>query len=308
MLVLAGCGGAVGSGVAVGKVGQQLSSHAHAGPQGSEVCALKDALAPKQGAEKDKPIEEKCDKELKADRVWNGSIHALSAYGDTLMAVSFGAGSEVVGQIESASAGAPPDAADAADGPEKAARDGAAALLDMLAKKEKKDDLGELVTRAGPHVKAICDGLPGYLDAQATGITDALKEAEKKRASPADRRCAAVEGSKPICVGDSPVDRVVYASTYGRLTKLKEAHTRARDGVAGFCAAHVKLEEAAKNGTLKDDETVTAIAEAVKSARGASAASAPPSETPAGETKPAEAKPAEAKPAEAKPAATEPKK
>ncbi len=274
ILILAGCGGAVGSGVAVGKVGRQLSTHALAVPQGGEVCALKDALAAQQGGEKDKPFETKCEKELKADRVYGGALMALAAYGETLETVAAGGGGETTGQIEAASAGAPPDASDAADGPEKAARDATAALLEELAKKEKKDDLGDVVTRAAPHVKAICDALPPYLDAQATGIGDALREAEKKRLSPADRRCGTLD-NRSICVGDTAVDKVVYASTYGRLTKLEQSHRRARDGALGFCAAHVKLEEAAKNGSLEDDETVTAIAEAVKSARGAAAPAAP---------------------------------
>ena len=278
--MVVGCGGAVGSGVSVGKIGQQLSVHAQAVPQGGEACALKDGLGQQQGAEK--PIDTKCEKELKTDRVWNGALLALAAYGDTLGTVAAGAGSDTSGQIEAAAAGAPPDAADAADGPEKAARDATAALLDQLAKKESKDDPADLIKRAAPHVKAICDGLPAYLDAQATGIGDALKEAEKKRISPNDRRCGTLD-NRSICVGDTAVDRAVYASTYGRLTRLEHSHRRARDEVAGFCAAHLKLEEAAKNGTLEDDATVTAIAEAVKSARGA----APAAAAPAADAKPA---------------------
>jgi len=280
ILAIAGCGGAIGSGVSVGKGGQQRAVHAPAGPQGGEACALKDALAAEQGPEK--PIDTKCEKELKADRVWNGALHALAAYGDTLGTVAGGAGSETSGQIEAAAAGAPADAADAADGPEKAARDASAALLEQLAKKEDKDDPADLIKRAAPHVKAICDGLPAYLDAQATSIGEALKEAEKKRISPNDRRCGTLD-NRSICVGDTAVDRAVYASTYGRLTRLEHSHRRARDGVAGFCAAHVKLEEAANKGTLEDDATVTAIAEAVKSARGA----APAAAAPAADAKPA---------------------
>src|SRR4051812_42898900 len=46
------CGGAVQSGVAVGKVGHGLSGYAHAVPQAAEVCALSEALAALPGSEK----------------------------------------------------------------------------------------------------------------------------------------------------------------------------------------------------------------------------------------------------------------
>ena len=67
-------------------------------------------------------------------------------------------------------------------------------------------------------------------------------------------------------------DRVVYASTFGHLAMLESNQAEARDAVNGFCAAHLKLEEAAAAGNLSKDATHSAVVDAIRSARGASAA------------------------------------
>ena len=61
------------------------------------------------------------------------------------------------------------------------------------------------------------------------------------------------------------VDRMVYASAFGQIATLESAHLEAHDAVAGFCAAHLKLEAAATAGTLSKDQTYADVVEAVKS-------------------------------------------
>ena len=126
---------------------------------------------------------------------------------------------------------------------------------------------------AAPHVKTICDGLGSYFEQALAGArrpTEGSRREAQDAAGPAlrdDERQAA------LCVSNSLVDRMVYASSFGRLATLEENHQDAGAAVGGFCAAHAKLSSAAEAGTLSDDETYKAIVDAVKEGRSSSASS-----------------------------------
>ena len=282
---LPACGGAVGSGMAVGRVGQHLSSRAGSVPQGAEVCSLKEALAAQPGV--DKPISDACSKAAKSDQLWRRSMVVLGAHGDTLESIAAGNNNDHAGQVEAALTGVKGSSwIDVEDGPEKAAREAVAQLVDQMAQNTAKGDLTKAVKDAAPHVKTICDGLIPYLDTQAKGFEDVGKEIEKKRVARTERRCTTIDG-KPFCVSYSSIDRVVYANAYGQLVALEAGHAEARDAAAAFCAMHKKLAEAAESGKLSDDATYTEIVEAVKSAQAAPAAP-PPADAkapPAGDAK-----------------------
>ena len=279
VVAIAGCGGATTSGVTVGRVGQGLSTHAHAVPQGAEVCAIKEALAAQPGAEK--PASETCSKAAKSDELWRRSMIVLAAHGDTLGAIASGNDAKTTGQLAAATTGVKgSNWIEVDEGSEKAAREAAAKLVEQMAGEANKDDLGKAVTEAAPHVKTLCDGLGKYLDAQAAGFDDALKEVEKKRAAHSDRRCTMLD-NRSVCVSDSGTDRVVYAHASSQLAGLASSHADARDALAAFCTAHQKLEEAAGKGTLSDDATNAAVIEAVRSSHRDRAATAAPSAPPA---------------------------
>src|SRR5262245_19584427 len=125
-----GCGGStVTSGAAVGRVGQELASHAQNVPQGAEVCALKEAAAAQPGAA-DKPIAETCGKQMNNDALWRRSMTVLAAYGETLDEVASGNGSESTGKIEAAETGIHGKDWIQVDGQaEQGARDAAAQLV-----------------------------------------------------------------------------------------------------------------------------------------------------------------------------------
>jgi hypothetical protein len=281
-LLMPACGGAVGSGAAVGKVGRGLSAHAQAVPQGAEVCAAKEALATPPGAA-EKPRSEACIKAQKSDELWRRSIIVLAAYGDMLETLASGESTDSAGQLEAAQTGVRgADWIDVEDGPEKAARTAVAQLVEQMSTSSSEGDLEKALKDAGPHVKTICDGLVPYLDAQARGLADIQAEAEKKRMSKSDRRCGSLD-NRSICVSDSAADQVVYANAIGSLAALERSHADAHDAVAGFCAAHKKLEEAAADGRLSKSETYAGIVDAVKSSRRAQDRAAPaaqPSEPP----------------------------
>jgi hypothetical protein len=278
-LAATACGGAVGSGVAIGKVGRGLSARADAVPQGSEVCALQDAIAAPGPSEK--PSSEVCKKTAKNDVLWRKSIIVLGAYGATLESVAGGSSGDQAGNVEAAGTGVQVGAWVEVDGaPEQAARDAVNTLITQLSASGSKD-LGRMIKDAAPHVKTICDGLTPYLEAQRKGFETVQKDAEKKRTTHTDRRCGSVD-TRSVCVSESVIDRMVYAEVYGRAASLEASHAEARDAVAGFCAAHKKVEDAAANGDLGKDKTVTDVVEALKSVR-----AAPP---------PADAKPAKGAP------------
>ena len=263
-LMTPACGGAVTSGVVVGKVGEDLSAQAKGAPQGATVCALQESLsAPTGGAEK--PTTEACGKAAKNDQLWHRSMLVLGAYGETLETLASGQGTDTTGQLEAAGTGVRGnDWVDVEGAPEQAARTAATQLVTQMSTNSSKGDLGETVKAAAPHVKTLCDGLTAYLEAQAKSLADIEKEAEKRRAARTERRCGALD-SRPVCVGDSMVDRMVYGSAFGQIAALESSHLEAHDAVAAFCAAHIKLEAAASAGTLSKDQTYLDVVEAVRS-------------------------------------------
>lgn len=258
------CGGAVASGVATGRIGQDVSAHAQAAPQGAEVCALKDALAA-PAAGPDKPTSDTCSKAVKSDALWRRAMVVLGAYSETLDGLAAGAKAETTGPLEAALTGVRgSDWIEVEDGPEKAAREAVAQLVEQIKSNASQGDLEKVVKAAGPQVKVICDGLDPYLDTQARALADIQKEIEKRRTTRNDRRCGMLD-TRSVCVSESVVDRVVYANAFGRLAALENSHLDARRAVAGFCAAHAKLVSAADKGELGDEKTYFEIVEAVKS-------------------------------------------
>jgi len=271
-LWLPACGGGVdASAAAVGKVGRTLSGHAQAVPQGAETCAVEKALSKAPDAKT--PESTACADALKSDQLWRGSMKVLAAYGQSMESLASGADAESTGAVEAALTGIDgPGWIDVEDAEEKAAADAAASLVDQMQKRTGDDDLESTVKAAAPHVKTICDGLGVYLDKHAEGLANLQKDLDEKRKTPLARRCAMMNGA-PLCVSDSLVDRLVYAGAFGRLATLEENHQDAGAAVAGFCAAHEKLNDAAEAGTLSDDETYAAIVDAVKSGRSSRASS-----------------------------------
>lgn len=262
-IALPACGGPTMSGVAVGRVGHGLSMHAQSVPRGAEVCAMQDALAG-SGAASEKPASEACARAAHNDLLWRRAMKVLAAYGATLEALAMGSGNESAGPVEGALSGVRSGEWIEVEGAaEKSARDAASQLATKLA--AGPSDLGALIKDASPNVKTLCDGLAGYLDAQGRGLAEVHKDIEKKRASRTDRRCGALD-SRPVCVSESVIDRMVYAQAFGQVTILEAGHVDAHNAVTGFCAAHKKLEEAANDGRLGKDRTTAEVVEAVKSA------------------------------------------
>ena len=273
LLFVAGCGGAVSSGVALGKVADNVGAQAASAPQGGELCLVKEGLAtPANAAEK--PMSEGCSNALKRDRMWRRAMLALAGYGDTVTELSSGEGDDHSGRAEAAATGIEGSDWVEVDSADSGARDAATALVTHVRDHAKDDDLEALVKGAAPHIKTLCDGLVPYLESQETGFADAQREVEKKRMAKIERRCGAID-NKTVCVGDSATDRVVYATTLGQLALAEGNAAEARAAVAGFCAAHVKLEEAAAAGNLKSDETTDAVISAIAGARKAPAPAAP---------------------------------
>jgi hypothetical protein len=69
--------------MAVGKVGQGLTSFASDVPQGMTVCAYKRALDDPRGKEKESALEA-CKAEGKSDELWRRAMGVLAAYGDNI--------------------------------------------------------------------------------------------------------------------------------------------------------------------------------------------------------------------------------
>jgi hypothetical protein len=271
-LMGAGCGGAVQSGVAVGRVGRGLGAQARTAPQGAEVCALQESLAALPGTEK--PMSEACGKAARSDLLWRRTMAVLAAYGQTLETLASGSGTVNAGKLEAALTGVGGGDSLAADGAaEQAARDGAVKLVQQMSSGSAGGDLSRAIKDAAPHVKAICEGLTTYLETTAKGFGEVEKEAEKKRASRGDRRCGSVSGAN-VCVGESPIDRMVYGNVFAQAGLLEATHLETRDSVASFCAAHRKAEQAANDGNLGKDQTYVDIVDAVKAAQRAPAAEA----------------------------------
>ncbi|HEY4121255.1 MAG TPA: hypothetical protein VGM56_25495 [Byssovorax sp.] len=275
MACLVGCGGAIASGAAVGKVGRDLGAHAQAAPQGAEVCALKEALAASPGGT-EKAMSEACTKQLAKDELWRRTIVVLGAYGETLDQVASGNRGDNTGKLEAARTGVQGNSwIQVEGGPETAARDAAGQLVELLSTKGGSDDAEGLVKEAAPHVKTICQGLVPYLDEQARAFGDVEKEIEKRRAAKSDHRCTTFE-NKSICVGESASDRVIYGEAFGQLVLAEHNHAETRGAVAGFCAAHERLADAASKGNLGDSATFKDVLDAVRT----SAHEAPPPPSP----------------------------
>ncbi len=257
----AGCGGAISSGVAVGKAGHGLAGHAGNVPDGALVCALQEALsAPPAG--NDKLPSDTCAKAVRADKLWRKSMIVLGAYGGTLESLAQGGGASA-GPMEAALTGVRGNTWIEGDGVDAAARDAAAALVNQMETAAHGGDLSKAIKDAAPHVKTLCDGLGTYLDAQVKALSDVERDVEKKRSTKGDRRCGTVD-SKSICVAESVIDRMLYANVYGQSVKLGAGHQEAREAVASFCAAHKKAEEAAADGRLGKDKTLTEVVEAAR--------------------------------------------
>jgi hypothetical protein len=269
-LLVPACSSTVQSGAAVGRVAGGLGSQSRTAPQGAEVCALTEALNALPGNEK--PIAEGCAKAEKSDMLWRRVMGVLSAYGQMLQTLASGSGGENAGKVEAALTGVSgPDWIQVDGAPENAAKDAAAALVKQMSEGAAGGDLGKAITNAAPHVKAICEGLVPALEADAKGFADVQKEAEKKRASRGDRRCGTVSGTN-VCVGESPIDRMVYGQVFAQGALLESVHQQTRDAVAGFCAAHKKLESAAAEGNLGKDQTYADVIAAIKDSRAAAPA------------------------------------
>lgn len=265
-LSLPACGGAVTSGVAVGKVGSSLQVHARSAPQGAEVCALQEALAAPQGGS-DKQLSDTCGKALKSDKLWRKALVVLAAHGSTLETLASGGNTDNAGALEAASTGVrEKNWVDVDSGAEQAARDAVYQLVKQMEDRTSGGDLGKAVKDAGPHVKTICDGLGSYLEGQVKSLGDIQKDAEKKHASRSDRRCAQLD-SRSVCVGESVIDRYVYANLFGQIAQMEGNHQETRETVGGFCAAHRKLEEAANDGRLSKDKTYAEVVDAVKASQ-----------------------------------------
>lgn len=266
LTLLPACGGAAATGGATGQIGRDVSAQAQVVPQGAEVCALKDAVATQAGGP-DKPLSDTCGKLVKSDRLWRRSMGVLGAHASALEALASGADGETTGPMEAALTGVQgPDWVDVEDGKEKAAREAVSELVKQLRNGAGGGELARAVKDAAPHVSTVCDGLVPYLKAQAQALGEIQKEIEKKRAARADRRCGTLD-NRSVCVGESILDRAVYANAFGRLASLEASHEDARQVVAGFCAAHRKLAEAAEKGALSDKKTYFDVVDAVRSAR-----------------------------------------
>ena len=268
-----GCGGgSMASGGAVGRLGSGLATHSRAVPQGAEVCAMQIAVSPPTPGAPEKPVSETCAKALNSDLLWRRSMIVLAAYAQKLESLASGEKPETAGQLEGTLTGVRGENwIDAEPGTEQSAKDAAAKLVSQMMDKETKRDFATTVKDAAPHVRALCDGLKSYLDAQATKFADLEQDMEKKRAAKSDRRCASVDG-KSICVSESVIDRVVYATTFSGLAMQTANHLEARDDVASFCAAHAKLE----GGDASKAETYAAVVDAVKAVPRASPPRAAP--------------------------------
>ena len=266
LLAIPACGGAAATGNAAGKMGRDVSARAQGVPQGAEVCALKDALATQTGGP-DKPLADTCGKALKSDELWQRSMVVLGAHADTLEALAAGGDAETTGPLEAALTGVQgPDWVDVEDGKEKAAREAVSEIVKQLRTSSANGELAKAVKDAAPHVTTVCDGLVPYLQSQAQALAEIQKDIEKKRTTRNDRRCGTLD-NRSVCVAESVIDRAVYANAFGRLAALEASHEDARQVVAGFCAAHRKLAEAAEKGGLSDKKLYFDIVEAVKSAR-----------------------------------------
>jgi hypothetical protein len=263
-VALSACGGSVvKSGAGVGTVAQGLAVHSDGAARNAEICLLKDAMASQAGGV-DKSMAETCVKAQKNDLLWRRSLQVLSLYGERLTAAASGEDAETSGKLEAALSGV--NGADWSDAEDQAARDAVVQLVGQMSAPSatSKLDLAKLVQEAAPPVKTLCTSLGSHFDAQLRDLTTIRKDVDKKSMSRAIRRCGTFE-TRPICVADTVVDRMVYAEVFARVVAIENGTYDAKDSVARFCAAHDKLAEAAQSGQIGKKETYAAVVEAAKS-------------------------------------------
>ena len=148
--------GAVTAGVVVGKVGHELSGHAHAVPQGGEVCVLQEALVAPVAGGVEKPTSEACNKAFKHDQLWRRSLVVLGAYGDTLETIALGASSDTTGQLEAATTGVHgADWIDVDGAPEIAARDAVVQIVTQMRTGTAQGDFQGGAGRGAPREDAV---------------------------------------------------------------------------------------------------------------------------------------------------------
>jgi len=263
--VLVGCGSSTAtSGVAIGKVGRGLSTSAQTVPQGAEVCVLQDALAAPAPGPAEKPPGETCAKAIKSDQIWRRAMVVLGAHADRLGTLGSGAKPENTGQLESALTGVRGEWGEPNDAQEQAARDAVTQLANQMGASDSKTDLTKAVKDAAPQVKTLCEGLAQYLDKQVQALVEIETEVEKRRTGHKGTRCGKV-GEQALCVSESYLDRVSYANVYTRAAAGADNHAQAKDTLAGFCAVHQKLADAAAKGNVDKDETTRDVVATVKS-------------------------------------------
>ena len=306
------CGAqAVRSGTSVGAVGQGLALHAQAAPQAAQICLWQDALIPPGAPATDKAVAETCGSALKNDQMWRRAVLVLSLHGQRIESVAAGVDPDATGKLEAALTGI--HDANWTEANDQGARDAINTLVSQMNGGATKTDLSKIVQDAAGPVKTLCDGLQGTLDAQVQTLSNLQKEIDKKRMSRTAHRCGMLE-KQTVCVNESVVDRMVYATLFGQVFALENSTLESRDSVARFCVAHEKLAAAAASGQLTNKQTYASIVDAVRAVdRPQPAWANTEAAKPADAAKPAEpAKPAEAaKPAEPvaapAPAATTPK-
>lgn len=261
--VLAACGHTViRSGASVGNVAQDLAAHSSVAAQSAEVCLLKGALSAQPGSA-DKSLTDACAPAQKTDLLWRRALQILSLYGSRLSGAASGEEAETSGKLEAALSGV--NGADWSDAEDQAARDAVVQLVGQMSAPSAtaKPDIAKIVQEAAPPVRTLCAGLASYFDAQLSELTTIRQDVDKKSTTRSIRRCGTYE-SKPICVADTVVDRMVYAEMFARAVAIENATYDAKDSTARFCAAHDKLAEAAQAGQLGKKETYAAVVEAVK--------------------------------------------
>lgn len=261
-LFVSACGGgAVMSGVAAGRVGSGLSAEAQNAPRGALVCSLRDAVTALPGTAEKAP-NETCEKASNSDELWRRAMIVLAAHGERLGSLASGTKPEHAGRLEAAMTGVNgPDFATADGAQEKAAKDAVVQLVQQMT--QSKDDLSKAVKNAAPQVKVLCDGVDAYLTSQLSGLDEVRSELDKKRSAAADRRCAALD-SRTICVSQSVLDRITYATAYADLANLERSHMEARDSLRAFCTVHRKLEDAAGKGNVSKDQTWVDVVNSVQ--------------------------------------------
>ena len=256
-------GGAVMSGIAAGRVGSSLAVEAQYAPRGGLVCGLREASLSVPGTAETK-ASEACQKAARSDELWREAMVVLAAHGERLGEIASGVKPEHAGRMSVAMTGVTgPDFAEPEGAAEKAARDAVVELVKQIA--GSKSDLSRSVTEAAGPVKTLCDGLESYLTNQVGAVAETRSELEKKRSTMADRRCAAVEGNRTVCVSQSVLDRVTYATAFDDLDTLARSHMHTRDSVRAFCIVHRKLEEAAAKGHVSKEQTWVDIVNSVQS-------------------------------------------